>query len=75
MKVVAQVAIGIVIAGVVLYGAYLVVDTRARVVSTHVMTSEIYGRVFPERVQPQKAPAAVGEPPAPSNQSPPAPKE
>lgn len=68
MKTVGLSAIGLLIAAVVIWTVMIVLDTRARIVSTHVMTSQIYERVFPERAQ--KPPAS---PPTPANQSPNAP--
>lgn len=65
MKTIGLSAVGLLIAAVIIYGVMLVADTRARIVSTHMMTSDIYSRVFPERAK---------QPPAtPANQSPNAP--
>ena len=63
MRLAVQVALGVLVAAALIYGAVLVLDTRARVVQTHMMTTEIYGRVFPERTQ------------RPGNSSPDGPKE
>jgi len=68
VKTVGLSAVGLLIAAVVIYGVFLLVDTRARIVSTHVMTSQIYERVFPERAPKPPAPPANQSPTEPTKE-------
>ncbi len=65
MKTVGLSAIGLLIAALILWAALIVIDTRARIVSTHMMTSQIYELVM--RANPSAS--------TPTNQSPNVPKK